>query len=72
MLSPVLMWNKIGRIVIKLSKRLNVTPLRALNIFYTSEVCDRMHDEKEELYTFSDDYIVDEIDTVSKSVSDKQ
>ena len=54
MLSPVLMWNKIGRIVIKLSKRLNVTPLRALNIFYTSEVCDRMHDEKEELYTFSD------------------
>ena len=33
MLSPVLMWNKIGRIVIKLSKRLNVTPLRALNIF---------------------------------------
>ena len=23
MLSPVLMWNKIGRIVIKLSKRLN-------------------------------------------------
>ena len=25
MLSPVLMWNKIGRIVIKLSKRLNVT-----------------------------------------------
>ena len=61
MLSPVLMWNKIGRIVIKLSKRLNVTPLRALNIFYTSEVCDRMHDEKEELYTYSDDYIVDEI-----------
>lgn len=61
MLSPILMWNKIGRIVTSLAERLDITPLRALDVFYTSKVCDRMHDEEEELYTFSDEYIVDEI-----------
>ena len=61
MLSPILMWNKIGRIVTRLAERLDITPLRALDVFYTSKVCDRMHDEEEELYTFSDEYIVDEI-----------
>ena len=49
------MWNKIGRIVTRLAERLDITPLRALDVFY------RMHDEEEELYTFSDEYIVDEI-----------
>lgn len=61
MLSPLLMWHKIGRIAISLSKRLNISPLRALDIFYTSKVCDRMHDSNENLYTFSDEYVVDEI-----------
>lgn len=55
------LWNKIGRIVTRLAERLDITPLRALDVFYTSKVCDRMHDEEEELYTFSDEYIVDEI-----------
>ena len=53
--------NKIGRIALILSKRLHITPLRALDIFYTSQVCDWMHRPKEELYTFSDEYIADEI-----------
>lgn len=61
MLDPLLMWNKIGRIVLSLSRRLDVSPLRALDIFYTSKVCDRLHDPEEELYTFGDEYIVDEI-----------
>ena len=61
MLAPVLMWNKIGRIVMRLSKHLDVSPLRALDIYYTSRVCERMHNPEEELYVYSDEYIVDEI-----------
>ena len=61
MLSNLLMWNKIGRIVMRLSEKLEISPLRALDVFYTSKVCDRMHDPKAKLYTFSDAYIVDEI-----------
>ena len=61
MLSNLLMWNKIGRIVMRLSEKLEISPLRALDVFYTSKVCDRMHDPEAELYTFSDAYIVDEI-----------
>jgi hypothetical protein len=43
------------------SERLEISPLRALDTFYTSKVCDRLHDPEAELYTFSDAYIVDEI-----------
>ena len=61
MLSPLLMWHKIARISLSLSRRLDITPFRALDIFYTSQVCNRLHDPQEELYTFSDEYIVDEL-----------
>lgn len=61
MLAPVLMWNKIGRIVMRLSKLLDVSPLSALDVYYTSRVCERMHNPEEELFTYSDEYIVDEI-----------
>ncbi len=55
------MWNKIGRIAMRLAERLGVSPLRALDVFYTSKVCDRLHNPDTELYIFSDSYIVDEI-----------
>ena len=61
MLSDLLMWNKIGRIVMRLSEKLEVSPLRALDVFYMSKVCDQLHDPETELYIFSDAYIVDEI-----------
>lgn len=61
MLSDLLMWNKIGRIVMLLSEQLEISSLRALDVFYTSKVCDRLHDPETELYTFSDAYIVDEV-----------
>ena len=37
MLSPLLMWHKIGRIVLILARRLEITPLRALDVFYSSK-----------------------------------
>lgn len=61
MLSNILMWNKIGRIVTLLARELEVSPLRALDVFYTSKVCDALHDPETELYIFSDGYIVDEV-----------
>ena len=61
MLSDLLMWNKIGRIVTLLAERLNVTSERALDIFYTSKTNERLHDEKTGLYLMSDLYIVDEL-----------
>ena len=61
MLSDLLMWNKIGRIVTLLSKRLDVSSERALDIFYTSRTNERLHDEHTGLYLMSDLYIVDEL-----------
>lgn len=55
------MWNKIGRIVTLLSKRLDVNSERALEIFYTSRTNERLHDAHTGLYLMSDLYIVDEI-----------
>lgn len=61
MLSDILMWNKIGRIVSLISKRLNIDPEKALDMFYTSETCKRLHDAKDYLYQMSDMYVVDEL-----------
>ena len=55
------MWNKIGRIVTLLAKRLNVSSERALDIFYTSRTNERLHDEGTGLYLRSDLYLVDEV-----------
>jgi hypothetical protein len=61
MLSDLLMWNKIGRIVTLLSERLDISGERALDIFYTSKTNERLHDPATLLYTFGDLYIVDEV-----------
>ena len=61
MLSDILMWNKIGRIVTLLSQRLEVSSERALDLFYTSRTNERLHDEGTGLYLMSDLYIVDEM-----------
>lgn len=61
MLSDLLMWNKIGRIITLLSERLDISSERALDLFYTSKTNERLHDPVTLLYTFSDRYIVDEI-----------
>ena len=61
MLSEILMWNKIGRIVTLLAERLNISGERALDIFYTSKTNERLHDPSTLLYTFGDLYIVDEV-----------
>lgn len=61
MLSDLLMWNKIGRIVTLLSERLDISSERALDLFYQSKTCERLHDPSTQLYLFSDGYIVDDV-----------
>lgn len=56
-----MMWNKIGRIVTLLAERLNISPVHALDIFYTSKTNERLHDPSTLLYTFGDRYIVDDV-----------
>ena len=36
MISDLLLWNKIGRIIVLLGERLNISSERALGIFYES------------------------------------
>ncbi len=62
MLSDILMWNKIGRIVTLIAKRRNIAPEAALDLFYTSETCARLHDAQDYLYLMGDLYVVDELD----------
>ncbi len=45
----------------QLSKRLQIPPQKALDIFYRSSVCDALHNPDTELYTFGDAYIADEV-----------
>ncbi len=61
MLSDILMWNKIGRIVTLLAKRLNISPERAFDVFYESKTCERLHNPQDYLYLMGDLYIVDEL-----------
>lgn len=61
MLSDLLMWNKIGRIVTLLTNCLDVFGERAFDIFHTSKTNERLHDPSTLLYTFGDLYIVDKV-----------
>lgn len=59
----ILLWNKIARIVALLATRLDVDTARALSIFYKSNVCRLLHDERLGLHLMSDAYIVSDIIT---------
>ena len=61
MLSDILMWNKVGRVVTMIAIRLNISPERALDLFYNSETSLRLHNTNEYLYLMGDLYIVDEM-----------
>lgn len=61
MISDLLLWNKIGRIVTLLSEQLNISAEHALDVFYTSKTAVLLHNPSTLLYTFSDMYIVDDI-----------
>lgn len=61
MLSPLLMWNKIGRIVTLIASEMNISSEQALDMFYRSRTNQLVRDPIVKLYTFSDRYLADEV-----------
>lgn len=61
MLSDMLMWNKIGRVVTRLSETLNIDTVQALDIFYRSQVCKDLHNPETEIYLRGDIYILNNL-----------
>lgn len=56
-----LLWNKIARIIAQLADTLKISTDRAMAIFYDSDVCRMLHDEKYGLHLMSDTYIVNDL-----------
>lgn len=61
MLRNTLFWTKIGRIIVRLAERLDISPEQAFDLFYESETCRRLHEPDMGLYLYGDLYIVDEL-----------
>lgn len=61
MLSPLLMWNKIGRIVSLIAAEMSISSEQALEMFYRSRTNQLMRDPIVKFYTFGDRYLADEV-----------
>ncbi len=60
-MNEILLWRKIARIIVELSKRLRIDLSQAMDIFYGSRVNSLLHEPQTGLQLMSDAYIVDEI-----------
>lgn len=59
-IQEMILSNRIGSIAAELSKRLEITPVRALQLFYESRTCADLHNKETGLYLYSNLYIADE------------
>ena len=59
-IQEIIMSNRIGSISDEIAKRLDIVPLKALELFYASKTCEDLHNKKTVLYLYSDLYVVDE------------
>lgn len=55
------LWRKQSRIIMLLAEALNISPERALDLYYTTTVYQQMNDPKFGLQLMSDDYILEEL-----------
>lgn len=55
------MWYKAGGVVMAIATQLHLNFEQAIGLFYESKTCDDLHDANTFLYTYSDDYIADEV-----------
>ena len=51
------LWRKMSRIILMLADELDIAPERALDLFYRTETCRRLNDERYGLHIMSDRYI---------------
>lgn len=59
-IQEIILSYRIGIIAAELSKRLNIAPVRALQLFYESKTCADLHDKDTGLYLYGNLYIADE------------
>ena len=67
-IQEIIMSNRIGAISVELSKRLDIEPIKALELFYESKTCANLHNKATGLYLFSDLYIADDF-IVEKNIT---
>ena len=60
-IDPILLWNKIGRVVTRLSEERGISTSKALDLFYTSQLCKDLHDPATGLYLMGDEYLANVI-----------
>ena len=60
-IQEIIMSNRIGAISVELAKRLNIEPVKALQLFYESQTCADLHDKSTGLYLYGDLYVADEL-----------
>lgn len=56
----ILLSGRIGIIANAISKKLDIDGMRALELFYESDTCRRLHDKETGLYLLGDLYVVDD------------
>ena len=59
-IQEIIMSNRIGTISVELAKRLNIEPVKALQLFYESQTCADLHDKSTGLYLYGDLYVAGE------------
>jgi len=57
----IIHWQRVGLICVELAKRLDISIIQAMNIYYHSKTSERFKDESTELYLYGELYIVDEL-----------
>lgn len=55
------LWRKQSRIILLLAETLHIPAERALDLFYTTEVCKQLDDPKYGLQLMSDQYILENL-----------
>ncbi len=50
----------VGGVAYELSRRLGISPVQALDLFYRSKTCAQLHDKRTGLYLMSNAYIADD------------
>ena len=56
-----ILYYKIARVILQLADELDISPKRAMLLFYRSKVGEQMHDPKYGYQIMSDNYIVNDI-----------
>lgn len=64
------LWRKQSRIIMLLADTLRITPERALDLYYTTQIYKQMSEPKYGLQLMSDDYIIEELIKELRETSD--